>query len=207
MRNIANNMKQVREAAGRRQEDVALAARLCGFGWQRSTVAMLESGRYELKATELLALPKVLLDAGVGDVTLRRLLDGPALPVHKGSGRRWVPVAVTDRLAVDRSDLGHLLGRKASTVDWGTYSEGTESGGPNEAERRAAKRLGVAPDLLKAIADGHWGRTLEEERDARVSESAPGGATARTLQALRAHTTRALLAELAAEMNLERENN
>jgi phage baseplate assembly protein W len=41
-----------------------------------------------------------------------------------------------------------------------------------------------------------WGRNLAEERDARVAETAPAGASNRTLQALRAHETRRLLAEI-----------
>jgi transcriptional regulator with XRE-family HTH domain len=194
--NVANNLKRLREAAGRTQEDVATAARRCGIKWGRSTVGMLEAGAYELKAVELVLLPEILIEAGIADVTLRSLLLGDGGDVQ-----------VTDRRRIASDELGRLLGggRKASGIGWIQTSEIFAAGNPEhypEAEQKAARKFGIHPALVVSIARDLWGQTLTEERDYRVAENAPADASARTIQALRAHATRELLAELEADEGL-----
>jgi len=46
-------------------------------------------------------------------------------------------------------------------------------------------------------AHGRYGRSFSDERDRRVAEQATSDAAPRTLQALRGHVTRAMVAELA----------
>lgn len=203
--NVANNLRRLREAAGRRQEDVAVAARQLGLDWGRSTVGMLEADHYELKAAELLLLPLVLLRAGIGDVTLAALLVGDEENVQVGT------------VGLFKGEVPKLLGRKASAVTWGTTEvfEVVEAGGHpyavprvfGEAEQKAGRRLGVPARVVMGAALNLWGRSLAEERDARVAESAPAEAGARSLQALRAHATRALLAELEPLVEKFREEN
>jgi hypothetical protein len=66
-----------------------------------------------------------------------------------------------------------------------------------DAERKAARKLGVDAMNLSVAAHGRYGRSFTAERDARVAEQAPADASPRSLQALRGHVTRAMLAELA----------
>ena len=79
---IGTRLRQLREGAGLRQEDIATQARAVGFGdWVRGTVAMIEGGRRRVTLEEFLALPLILYYAGVGEVALTDLVgdDAPAL--------------------------------------------------------------------------------------------------------------------------------
>jgi len=72
----------------------------------------------------------------------------------------------------------------------------------SEAERKAARKFGVSPDLVSVVAFKRYHCSLSEERDNKVLEmqaqdQAQGkGATSRTIQALRGHATRKILAEM-----------
>jgi transcriptional regulator with XRE-family HTH domain len=66
--------------------------------------------------------------------------------------------------------------------------------GPEEV--KAGLHLGVTPEEVARAAGSLWGCSLAEEREARLVARAPQGASARSLQAMRGHITRALLAEL-----------
>jgi transcriptional regulator with XRE-family HTH domain len=68
-----------------------------------------------------------------------------------------------------------------------------------EPEEHAAKRLRTFSLAVAAAARKRWDRSFTEERDRRVTEQAPADATRRTLQALRGHVARELLAELRQE--------
>jgi hypothetical protein len=65
-----------------------------------------------------------------------------------------------------------------------------------EAEQKAARRLAVDPHDLAIVAFAQWGRSLTEERDARVAALSDISTTPRTTQARRGHVTRLLLDEL-----------
>jgi hypothetical protein len=78
----------------------------------------------------------------------------------------------------------------------GGYEDASEAAG-GDAERKAARRLGVPALTLSVAAHSRYGRSFTAERDRRVAEQAPADAPPRTLQALRGHITRALIAELA----------
>lgn len=88
------------------------------------------------------------------------------------------------------------------------------SAAKQDAELKAARRLGVTPDTIVKTARKLWGRTLTEERDRLVGENVAmheyageywaghGQASSdprprRTLQAVRGHISRALVVELA----------
>lgn len=68
-----------------------------------------------------------------------------------------------------------------------------------DAEQKAARRLRTFPLMVAAAARKRWGRSFTEERDRRVAEQAPSGASPRTLQAARGHVARVLLKELREE--------
>jgi hypothetical protein len=66
-----------------------------------------------------------------------------------------------------------------------------------ETERKAARTLHVDDPAEVAVAALRlWGRSLTQERDARVVDAAAPDASPRTLQALRGHVTRHLLEEI-----------
>ena len=72
----------------------------------------------------------------------------------------------------------------------------------SEAERKAARKFGVSPDLVSVVAFKRYHCSLSEERDNKVLEmqaqdQAQGrGTDSRTIQALRGHATRKILAEM-----------
>lgn len=206
---MAGNLKRIREASGRRQDDVAAEARRLGLTWTRSTVAALETGRRELKIEELVALPVILGSAlgkpvtaldlyACGDAIsltpavalstqeLARALSGQRVSV------RWLVDEERQRLIDEElPELADILsGFDDATVERALVA------GRGEAEAKAAGSLGVLPGLVGAVAVHLWGRSLSDERDARAGSDGD----ARSLQARRGHATRALLAELRDEL-------
>lgn len=73
-----------------------------------------------------------------------------------------------------------------------------EAAARGEAERKIARKLGVSPLLVSACAFARYHGSLAEARDEKVWEMQAQGAefSGRTLQALRGHATRKILAEL-----------
>jgi hypothetical protein len=69
----------------------------------------------------------------------------------------------------------------------------------SDAERHAARKLGVSPERLNVVAMRRWGRTLAEERDHRLSDQTRDSSP-RSRQALRGHITRDLMNELEDEL-------
>jgi transcriptional regulator with XRE-family HTH domain len=109
---LGQRLRTLREDGGKRQEDLAAAARGYGLSWSRATVAAIETGRRRLSVGELLLLP----------ATLNRLIgaEGPAsgglrvadlLPER---GDQWV--AVTPRTNVRVQSLRTLLGAAAEPM-------------------------------------------------------------------------------------------
>jgi len=183
---VGANMRRVREAAGRRQEDVAAAAREWGIRWTRSTVAEAEAGTKPLNAAELLLLSRILQAAGC---------DAPGLAALLDDGGRWV------RVGGVLHEPG-LLAKGLSARPGPARPRGTgdvvERIRHRDAEQVAARRLGWTPLELAVGALELWGRGLAEERDARVAAAAPGEVSAATLRALRGRVSRHLYGELRA---------
>ena len=65
---------------------------------------------------------------------------------------------------------------------------------PTDAERHAARRLGVEPIQIKTIALTHWRKDFEAERDTRVGDT--GELSPRSRQARRGLVTRQMLDEM-----------
>lgn len=65
-----------------------------------------------------------------------------------------------------------------------------------EAEQKAARKLGVPAETIAEEAFRKRGRSLTEERDARVDEQDPPPHSARSVQAQRGHITRQLVGDL-----------
>jgi len=108
---VGQRLHALREGGGKRQEDLAAAARGYGLSWSRATVAAIETGRRRLSVAELLLLP----------ATLNRLI-GAADPsgglrvadLLPERGDQWV--AITPRTSVRVQGLRALLGAAAEPM-------------------------------------------------------------------------------------------
>jgi transcriptional regulator with XRE-family HTH domain len=220
---LGARLKQLREAKGWRQEDLARGARGYGYGWSRATVAQVERGARNLTLEEWYLLPLVM------QVEMRDLLPTNGMLVFFPSTR--VPVAALRAIArnkagsiewwrIERPDAHQKLDRflrwrqgkpTGPSPEWAAYERLWQRQWPDkplpsaifssaqidaagDAECKAAGRLGVAGITVAMAARGSWGRSFSEERDQRVA--AESGTSPRTLQALRGHVTRILLTEL-----------
>jgi hypothetical protein len=210
---LAAGLKLARQRQGLRQEDAAMRAQGVGLtSWIRGTVAQAEVGarRFALEEVLLLALAyeTSLADLIAGDDadlvelapearmpvgTLRALLSGQSpreLPTGGPDGaeasatsRFPRPLAGAGRFGIGERDL---LARPA--------------GATGEADRHAARKLGLSPEIVTRTAGRLWGRSLSEERDHRLANHSPG-LSARSQQAQRGHITRDLMTELERELS------
>jgi transcriptional regulator with XRE-family HTH domain len=202
---LAEQVKELRERHGRRQDDLARGARRCGLRWTRATVAALEAGRRRLSALETLLLPAVLT-YGLG---INPALDAAAIIPERAA------VRLPDGTLVEGRTLRGIIRGEVSTTPWAvpgtpefrqveavrTRREArtrifAQREAAGDAEQKAAAKLGRPPLQIAVAARKLWGRSLTDERDRRVAEQAPGEVSSRALQALRGHITRALLLEL-----------
>jgi transcriptional regulator with XRE-family HTH domain len=236
---LGERLRTLREGGGKRQEDVAAAARGWGLSWSRATVAAIETGRRQLSVGELLLLPAALN---------KLMLTGTAAPASGGllvadllpeRGDQWV--ALTRRTSVRVRGLRALLGAAAEPVSeqdfdtphrrdtgiaqaalqgslqrWMRHSETTWRrimGRPltppdlptlnlaledadGAVEQQAARRSRVSALAVALAARKLWNCSLTQQRDDRLAAELGGDVSARRLQALRGHHTRALLVEL-----------
>jgi transcriptional regulator with XRE-family HTH domain len=184
---VGRAMQRLREESGRRQEDVAAAARALGLKWNQATVAAFEGGRRTVTADLLLALPAIYSRVLGREFRLRELFSEP--------------VVVAPEL--------HLLPQQveqALSDSWPRVFITFRQDVPGEAERKAARKFGVSVNEVMAAARRVWGHGLTYERDELLglqdSEWLEEGVTVskRTAQAVRGHITRTLLAELEQEL-------
>lgn len=220
----AERLRDLREAAGATQHDLASAARRWGLDWTRATVANTEAGRREFGLIEAAVLTQAFrvdlgLDVEVADLVpsdgwidvgngrvrsraLRAALSGQADDAAPGDyEERWRAA----RKAAEDGAVGRALRAGASQAEamlevWPDATQAqliaAEEDAYGDAEQKAARSLGVAPVVLSTAAHRLWGRGLTEERDRRAAEAAEDDATRRQLQAIRGHITRTLLEEL-----------
>jgi transcriptional regulator with XRE-family HTH domain len=194
---IGSTIRHLREAAGRRQEDVASSARDLSLLWVHATVAALETGRRDLSIEEFLLLPRILQGAGIDR----------SLPDLLGEGS----IALSPAVAASAEELRGVLAGSQPDDDWKPTVPGDSLAGAkskygadlavinearDDATLKAARRLGVEPIVIAQGARKLWGRSLAAERDERVKQGGSDAGQARTLQAHRGHVTRALLDEL-----------
>lgn len=222
---VGRRLRELRDAAGVTAENVAAAARDLGMSWHRSTVASLETGERGLSLGEALALPLVCRSAGIGEVTFAALLpNGDSSDLVELAGELSVRARST-RMLLDEPEhirLGDLVTpglrdaqrRLADPAFWqrtraraavleaawpeatGSDSMKARDDADGEAERKLARKYGVPALAVALAARAVWGRGLTDERDARVADRVDGDASARTVQAVRGHVTRALAGEL-----------
>lgn len=186
---IGERVKSARLADGQRQEDLASKLQAHGLNaWTSYTVTAVEVGRRIPDFAELPVLCEVL------HMTLLELLAGECVVRMPGGAEQ--PLWALRYRMLGPPDDDEFPGLR-------TVSEGFEQalplGAPPvlNAERKAARKLGVSPVAIAQTARTLWGLTLSEERDRRVAEQSPAVDDPRALRALRGHVTRQLLSQLA----------
>lgn len=184
-----------------RQEDLVDTARVLGLDWSRSSVGELEAGRRRLSAEELLLLPHLLRSAagGMGGTGVASMLTTAAKQANARRPRLLIGAVQVDDETIT-SWLSDGLGAsnvKHSTPGWtDVMAKAAEHHTPGDAERKAARKLGISPTEVVDRSIAAWGVRLSAERDRRVAERAPTDASASVLRALRGHVSRQLLEEL-----------
>lgn len=211
---LAERVRSLRLASGfQRQDDLADHMAAFGLGWNRDTVAAIETGRRGLSLEESLILAVALgvpvssLLAGDGAVQLTEgfaIKRSAAAALLRGEtiarlDRQVIRTPVHDVLpelermeAAGKFDNLFSLWPNATTEQ--LVAAARES--RHEAERKLARKLGIDPTVVSVAAFARWGRSLTAERDQRAAESAPEGATARSVQAIRRAVTLRLTDEL-----------
>lgn len=176
---VGKGLAKLRAARGLRQEDVAMSARDLGLGWDRATVAAIETGRRDITLTEGFLLPHVLQEVIGHQVAVWELVDEDA------------KVAIGPETWMIGKHVRYALGADNPKEEWLAIQPVIW---PTDAERKAAIRLGMTPEAVMRRGRGRWGQSLDDERDQRLGDTSQ--VPARTVQARRGHLTRQLIAEL-----------
>jgi transcriptional regulator with XRE-family HTH domain len=209
---LAEGMARVRAERGLSGEQAAELLRSYGLvAWRVGTLTQVEAGVRPLPVEELLLAcaayrvsvaelvgpdpGQVELAAGArlpGAAVRALLTDGgeelralPAEALDVPAARPTPPVPTSDALVAAAARLG-VRGR---------LEVGRALAAIGEAERNAARRLGVTPERLVLAAVGRWGKPFSAERDARIALRRTTTAPDRHIT-LRGLVTREMLAEL-----------
>lgn len=215
---LATGAARVRRERGLGEEEAAEL--LCSYGltnWQGGTVSQVEAGVRPLAVEELLLLCVAYR------VSLLELTGPDPEPVELTAGARLPAAAVRAMLGDDGEVLralpGDALDVPATRAEptgapappealvhaarrfgvRGSAEVGRALAGIGDAERNAARRLGVSPERLVLAAVGRWGRPLTAERDARIEQRRASTEPDRHIM-LRGLVTRELLTELEREL-------
>lgn len=171
---IARNIAELREEKGATQADLAAKMRANGFAWQTNRAAQIETLRRPVSLLEVVGLARVFF------VPVGRLLEGSD-EVDMPDGSAMPLAEVRDALA----------GKGAVTVRDATPDEVAEHHDAAEDLAKLAKRVGVTPHVLDALAYRVFGQSLRAEREQRVGDVSD--LPKRSAQTKRGHATRQIL--------------
>jgi transcriptional regulator with XRE-family HTH domain len=181
---FSRNLRRLRDEQGLTQVELATAAGQMGLRWTTETVISIEGGRRRLTLGEGLLLAG-LLDVTLSDLAAPRgddvVVEGALLPANA-----WSALVSGKGTSMFRLKVMQDLRGRATSAE-----------ARDDAERQAARRLGLKAAELVELAHERWDRGLTAERDRRFLEEqgrAPISKSAR--QALRGHITRRLIEEL-----------
>lgn len=203
---IGRNLRAWREQQGLTADQLARELVRIGADWTGAKVINVEQGGREVLLDEL-----VLIAMATGLSPADLLAGDDAAPVVvRGSGQATGGAGVSldlarsvltdsqsERTQVMLSILKDRRERERQSRTRRSPERRAAECAQLEAERKAARRLGVEPYDVALASLQLWGRCLTDERDARVAAASEPDAPPRTIQALRGHITRTLLAELA----------
>lgn len=215
---LAAGAARVRAEQGLGEQDAAALLRSYGLvGWQAGTLTQVEAGVRPLAVEEL-----VLLCAAYR-VSAAELAGSDPEPVELTAGARLPATAVRAVLAdggevlralpADALDVPatrpSVTGRPPPPDALVDAARRFGVSGPTEvsralaaigdAERNAARKLGVTPERLVLASVGRWGKPFTAERDARIALRKATTEPDRHIT-LRGLVTRELLAELAEQL-------
>jgi hypothetical protein len=216
---LATGAARVRAERGLSDAAAAELMRSYGLtGWQAGTVSQVEAGVRPLSMEELLLLCAAyelsVLELAGPDAADVELAAGARLPSaavramlgDDGEALRALPPDALDVPATRTGPVGappppDALVRAAQRFGVrGPAEVGRALASIGDAERHAARRLGVSPERLVLAAVGRWGRPLSAERDARIEQRRAATAPDRQIM-LRGLVTRELLVELEREFS------
>lgn len=218
---LGGRIRELREAEGVTQDELARAARRVSLTWRRSTVAAIEGGSRSLALEEFLLLPTVLSMA-LGEEFGIRDLFGNQRRVHLTPDVEAEVDWLLEMLGGVTETLGHMRGsslkrdQSALTLsglmirrdEWMAHVDEVRASvprgtsirvmqdGQREGEQKAGRRLGVSGFVIAEAAHRLWDHGLTDERERRLREAAPEGGE-RQVRAVRGHITRRLMEELA----------
>lgn len=176
---IGERVRKAREAAGRRQQDIARAANILGFDWTRSSVASLEAGTRKLSPEELARLPIVLLGASIPPTDLVLEDDEIALPVGtiRGQAILHPPLRADPALLADFEELRSAIteSRRDTPITqlryrlesrlWLINRRGEASRGEDDRAILAEIVAQAAPLIVASVA---WDDRIDQSKVGRV---------------------------------------
>lgn len=181
---LAVGVKAARQARGWSQEDAAQAFQIYGLrAWRRSTVGQVEA---KLRLPQLGELLVICAALGVPLAELITAADGDIQVFH---GITMPGSAIRALLSGSQPGMAPLLSAKPKPVR------------PTGAEGDTACKFGVRAAVVAATARSLWGRSLDEERDARAGDLS--SLSPRSRQARRGLAARPLIAELEKTLRAE----
>jgi transcriptional regulator with XRE-family HTH domain len=211
---IGQRVRELRERAGVRQEDLADNARALELPWNRSRIAALERGEKSISVEDLVLLVALLgtalnrpvdvaelfdIDESIrlskaAEISARQLAEvlrggDPGDKVILGGGLPDIAIDVEafERTRSRRMAVEQLAGTSPSIGDLRAIKHSM-----GEADERARRTLGEVVGVYITICHALWGRSLSAERDARLQSTKVSPAS---LAARRGRVTRGLLAE------------
>lgn len=209
---LAAGTARVRAERGLSEEAAAALLRSYGLvGWQAGTLTQVEAGVRPLAVEELLLL------CAAYRVSVAELA-GPSPEAVELAAAARLPAAAVRALLADDGEVLRALPADALDVPAtrpvpavpppdalvdaaarlgvrGPTEVGRALAAIGDAERNAARRLGVSPERLVLAAVGRWGKPFTAERDARIALRRATTEPDRHIT-LRGLVTRELLAEL-----------
>ncbi|MGB6164031.1 MAG: helix-turn-helix transcriptional regulator [Pseudonocardiaceae bacterium] len=215
---LGRRVRELREQAAVRQEDLADKARALDLPWNRSRIAALERGEKPISVEDLVLIVALLssaLDRPVDvaelfdadeSVRLSKIAEIPARALAEvlhgaaTDSRVMLVGAPEGGFGVEAFEVNNSRTRALAQLT-GTSPSLTElqaiARSMSEADERARRALGEVIGVYAVMCHALWGRSLSAQRDARlVFEAAHLPVGSAVLAARRGHVTRELLAEL-----------
>lgn len=208
---IGKRVAKIREENGDSQDDLARQLREVGLPWRRVTVAEFETGARGLSIEEA-----ILIAVALG-VPLDELIGkGPRVALGEAVAQvDDVGAVVVGDLSPERAfeSVFDLPWRRAKREDYarlrrykdlwprGSYQQirAALTAAESEVEGVAARSFGIEPAVLSVLAFKRWGRSLTDERDARIEEAGTGAK-----RGFRGWVTRGLKEELRPDVEATR---
>ncbi|MFN2490126.1 MAG: helix-turn-helix transcriptional regulator [Actinomycetota bacterium] len=214
---IAGNIKLIRGERGLSQHDLAERARAAGLPWTQGTVASIETGKRKVTKGEMLLLqhllgaPLPILLQADEDIDLGGVLASSEGLDRLARGDTSVPVGVEVKLrwsvrpsSREEQRLAKSYGQATDEATLQRMAQATLREAERKAPKSLAERYGLDVSAFEVVLASHdlWGRSLSDERDARLAEGSDDPPERR--RALRGHATRELFEELKKHMESRR---